>query len=207
MWKSLIVLALTGSGTVLACDLDDCALPAASHLERSGAGEVPSDRWAWMNHDLALARDWMADGEPANARQIALALDAAMRAQLDELVRARGAERVAQLHQALAALVLEAGGPPLDPLVIEAPAPRRTRARLGLGLARGDAEPEPEPFVGEPDDDDEDAIVGGDRVDRSERRREREREREGRTREASSADRGELPASRDVERPMPGPRP
>ena len=42
MWKTLMVLALSGAGTALACDLDDCDLATELHLERAGADQVLS---------------------------------------------------------------------------------------------------------------------------------------------------------------------
>lgn len=205
MWKTLMVLALSGAGTALACDLDDCDLATELHLERAGAGWVPEDRWTWMNHDLALARSWLADN-PAQTRQIVATLDSAMRAQLEDLVRARGAERTAMLHNALALLMVEAGGKPLASLSLESPKPRKSRLRVALRLGHPDEAPEPEAFVGEPDDEDDEA-VGQTREERQrDRDQERARDRE-RSRELTRADRSEPAEPREIERAGRDPRP
>lgn len=108
-----VVLWIASSGAALACGLDDCALADVDHLEGWRQDRIPADDFAWMNHDLALARAFLADGDDAKARQIVAGLDYALRLRAEEMVAARGRSRVAAFHRALRALQLDAGGPAL----------------------------------------------------------------------------------------------
>ncbi len=107
------VLWISLPGASLACGLDDCALPDGDHLESRRFDSIPADDWAWMNHDLALARSFLEDGDTAKARQIVAGLDYALRIRADEMVATRGRVRVAAFHRALRALQLDAAGPAL----------------------------------------------------------------------------------------------
>lgn len=115
MKRAFIAFAVwfAGSGAALACGLDDCALPDEDHLESRRFDRIPADDWGWMNHDLALARSFLEDGDTAKARQIVAGLDYALRLRADDMVAARGRARVMAFHRALRALQLDAEGPAL----------------------------------------------------------------------------------------------
>lgn len=102
----------------VACDLDDCAISNAFHLESGKFLSIPEDDWAWMNHDLALARAWLADGETEKAREILSTLYTAVKAQHGALVAARGPGRVEALVRTLQSLEREAGGQAFDDLPV-----------------------------------------------------------------------------------------
>ena len=116
LFTAVLALWMGAAGVAFACDLDDCPLPTAGHLESAELSRVPMDRWGWMNHDLALAQAWLSDGDDAMALEVATVLDEAMRAQLAPLVRTRGLSRVRALHRALQRVVIASGGAPLAPL-------------------------------------------------------------------------------------------
>lgn len=99
----------------LACELDDCQLAADAH-EVDGIASI--DGFAWMNHDLASARHAAAHGDRAGALDTVHALDRAMRAQLDALVKTRGPGHVEALHAALQRLVVSLDGTPLALLAV-----------------------------------------------------------------------------------------
>lgn len=110
------LLWIAPTSAALACGLDDCALPEAAHLETWRYDQIPADDWAWMNHDLALARAFLEDGDVARARQIVAGLDYALRNRAEAMVESRGRARVAAFHRALKTLQAETGGQPLAAL-------------------------------------------------------------------------------------------
>jgi hypothetical protein len=114
---ALVAVLAVLPGSAGACGLDDCALAHSLHLLDSTA---PDDRFAWMNHDLALARDAMNHGNRGTAISLAGTLDNAMRARLDALLDTRGHDGVIALHEALDEVTRRAGGFPLAPLPIAA---------------------------------------------------------------------------------------
>jgi hypothetical protein len=111
---ALALALLTGAAAAspTACALEDCSLALAWHQveARAPAG------WAWMAHDLALARHSARSGHAAAALQQARALDAALVAQLPWIDRAGGEAWARDLHRALALLVVSLDGAPLADL-------------------------------------------------------------------------------------------
>ena len=97
---------------VQACDLDDCSL--SEDLHHVDGQPALTDRWAWMHHDLALARAAARQGQRARAIDIAASLDHAIKANLAQLLIDRGSVSVLQLHATLQALVLDCQGQPLQ---------------------------------------------------------------------------------------------
>jgi hypothetical protein len=110
---ALVAVFAVLPGPAEACGLDDCALSHSLHLLNATA---PDDRFAWMNHDLALARDANNHGNRATAIALAATLDGAMRARLPALLDTRGPDAVIALHSALDDVTRRAGGFPLAPL-------------------------------------------------------------------------------------------
>ncbi|MDP6933423.1 MAG: hypothetical protein QGG40_10935 [Myxococcota bacterium] len=103
------------------CDMDDCTL--ARHLHQvedtpgvSGANARTPDKWSWMNHDLAMAREAARAGHRARAIRIATSVDHAMRAQIEPMVSGRGDQAVRDLHNALQAVIDRSQGSPLAEL-------------------------------------------------------------------------------------------
>ncbi len=181
-----VVLWITASGVARACGLDDCALPDVDHLESGRFHEMPADDWAWMNHDLALARAFLADGDPAKARQIVAGLDYAVRLRAPEMIEARGRARVAAFHRALRAIQAEADGPSL--------------ARLDLrriSEISGDVGGSSDVFSARAEDD------GSEGEDREEAADEARRERMERQDPVRSAPREELPDREPPSGPSP----
>lgn len=133
---ALTFISINHIKTAAACDLDDCALPIEQHLESARFAQIPTDDWAWMNHDLALARSFLEDGDEVKARQIVAGLDYALRIRADALVESRGKSRVMAFHRALARVQIQADGPPLASLELR---PRHgiTVTSTGSGLALG----------------------------------------------------------------------
>lgn len=122
---AVALLWILGSRPTLACDLDDCTLSDAAHRESPKFKELPNDEFAWMNHDLALARTWYVEGRSDRALAIIEGLDYAMRVRQDRMVAVRGRARVLALHTAIEELQVQAGGYPLAALDL----PRHQRGR------------------------------------------------------------------------------
>lgn len=137
------LLWIASAAAALACTLDDCDLPVADHRpDPASRAAIPADNWGWMNHDLALARAWLADGDPERALALVRVLDRAIRVQLDDLVEHRGERGVNALHQAIREVAVSAGGQ-LEPLVIPDRASngrrlRTARASSGVGLEKAE---------------------------------------------------------------------
>lgn len=122
MKRSIIAFAVLSclyAAPALACGLDDCELSDADHLESRRYDRIPGDDWAWMNHDLALARSFLADGDNAKARQIVAGLDYALRVRAPEMVAIRGRARVMAFYRAIREIQFEAGGPGLARLELD----------------------------------------------------------------------------------------
>ena len=155
-----------------ACDLDDCDLPLAQHLESARFIQIPGDDWAWMNHDLALARSYVEDGDLESARRVVAGLDYAMRIRADMLVESRGRSRVMAFHRALDRIQIQADGQPLATLEL-APRSGLTVSGGGHGVAFG---------ASDQDDDDagqtEEDPAASARRDAEARRRDEERPNE-----------------------------
>ena len=113
--RMLAATLVTVVTPALACGLDDCQLSAEAH-EVDGLASI--DGFAWMNHDLAAARHAAAHGDRAGALDIVHALDRAMRAQLDALVKTRSPGHVEALHAALQKIVVSLDGTPLPLLAV-----------------------------------------------------------------------------------------
>ena len=111
-----VLLWIASAHPALACGLEDCTLPDAAHLESPKYKTLPNDEFAWMNHDLALARSWLADGRSDKTLQIVEGLDYAIRVRQDRMVAVRGKARVRALHVAIEDLEVAAGGYPLAEL-------------------------------------------------------------------------------------------
>lgn len=136
MFSVFLFLSALLARDVAACDLNDCSLPDSAHLETPAAAPVPGDRFAWMNHDLALARSFLADGDALQARQLADTLDSAMRAQLPQMVRVRGADRVEAMFAALQDVNVNAGGEPFPLIPLERPVkPSRSARKAESGVS------------------------------------------------------------------------
>ena len=108
-----------GYGASMACGLDDCNLPARLHQVGPASmedGDLPTDQWAWMNHELAVARMALSHGRPAFALETAHALYSSLEAQGFALATERGAESVDDFSESLQELVLQCGGSPLRKL-------------------------------------------------------------------------------------------
>jgi|GEM_PF-3361685 len=112
--RTLILFVALYSTAALACDLDDCTLSDALHLESQAP--IPADSWTWMNHDLAVARDALRSGEKSRAIALVRDLDRLMRTNLDAMTAVRGPERVRAMHAALQKISEQAGGWPLAEL-------------------------------------------------------------------------------------------
>ena len=185
---ALTFISINHIKTASACDLDDCALPFEQHLESLRFTGLPEDDWAWMNHDLALARSFLEDGDVVKARQIVAGLDYALRIRAEPLVASRGRSRVMAFHRALARVQIEADGVPLASLDLRAGHGISTTASGQTGLA----------FGARAEDDDGDSSSGDDdpssaaRRDAETHRRDEEPQRE----------RAE-PRSNQSDRPMP----
>ena len=134
---ALTFISINHIKTAAACDLDDCALPLDQHMESARFTTVPSDDWAWMNHDLALARSFLDDGDAVKARQIVAGLDYALRIRAEPLVASRGRSRVMAFHRALQRVQLEADGTPLASLELRPARSLSTSASGPSGLAFG----------------------------------------------------------------------
>ena len=63
--RLFIGLFIFFSSSALACDLDDCTLSVALHSVDQT--QAPEDSYSWMNHDLAVGRDSLSDGDRARA--------------------------------------------------------------------------------------------------------------------------------------------
>lgn len=107
--RSLFITALLFSTTAVAgsyhCTLDDCLL--ANHLHQLEA--PPVDGYAWMVHDLALARQAVRDGDHSRAGQIATNLQFTLERQGARIVEADGEAFVKALSEATSD-ILEATG-------------------------------------------------------------------------------------------------
>jgi hypothetical protein len=118
----IIILALapqqltaqTGPTAGQSCELDDCSL--SGQLHQVASQQPTLDRWAWMNHDLAVARTAAKQGQRASAIEIVIDIDRSLRANLAQVLIDRGPEAVLQLHATLQALVADCQGKPLDVL-------------------------------------------------------------------------------------------
>lgn len=147
---AVVLLCISTSGPVYACDLDDCSLTDASHRESPKYKALPTDEFAWMNHDLALARTWLSEGRKDKTIQIVAGLDYAIRVRVDTMVGVRGKNRVRALHAAIAELQIQAGGYPLAPLDLGGPRKRtevaeKDKAEAPVPAVAVDAAPEPSP--------------------------------------------------------------
>ena len=107
--RSLFITALLFSTTAVAgsyrCTLDDCVL--ANHLHQIEA--TPVDGYAWMVHDLALARQAIRDGDHSRAGQIATSLQFTLERQGAGILEADGEAFLQALSEATSDL-LEASG-------------------------------------------------------------------------------------------------
>ena len=112
--RLFIGLFIFFSSSALACDLDDCTLSVALHSVDQT--QAPEDSYSWMNHDLAVGRDSLSDGDRARALALVRDLDGLLRTHIKDIVRIRGEVRVRALHTALQDLARDAGGWPLAEL-------------------------------------------------------------------------------------------
>lgn len=180
------VLSCLLAAPALACGLDDCELSDADHLESRRYDRIPGDDWAWMNHDLALARSFLADGDDAKARQIVAGLDYALRVRAPEMVAGRGRARVMAFYRAIREIQFEAGGPGLARLDLD-----RLISPTGGGGSGPDA------AATRTDDDDGDGDSRDDAAD------EARREALGRQRTTGSEPRQSEPRPQMPETPSP----
>jgi len=114
-----LIFGLSIAQPALACGLDDCRLPIQLHLTGvpdASKPEVDKDEWAWMNHELAVARDALATGRRAFALELAHGLFAALEAQGKPVAAQRGRQAVQDFFDSLQELVAQCGGRPLRPL-------------------------------------------------------------------------------------------
>lgn len=115
MFRAIAVTMLFSPQWAEACELDDCTLSDAMH-----AVSDPADRavheYAWLHHDLALARDALQRGETARALSLAHSLDQALRSRLTHVEANLGYPAVTAFHGALQTLVEKANGWPLADL-------------------------------------------------------------------------------------------
>lgn len=110
----LVATTLAHAG---ACGLDDCTLHTSLHKVHPDA-PLTLDAFAWMNHDLAVARDAVRHRDSATALRVAKDLDRALRTRLDAVVATRGTSGALAIHLVLQDIVRDAGGFPLEPLDI-----------------------------------------------------------------------------------------
>jgi hypothetical protein len=115
LFIAIIALWGLGSPAVAACDLSSCALPEDQHHSSAFKG-LPEDEWAWIDHDVTVAKAALRRGESSRALQIVAGLDHAVRLRQDAMIEGRGKRRVAALHRTLRKLAVEAGGSPLAEL-------------------------------------------------------------------------------------------
>lgn len=109
--SSLLFSLLFGIDSALACSISACELPDELHLESPRYDTIPADDWSWMNHDLALARVALSDGDVARAETIGLWLEHAIDLRLDAMNDGRGKRRVKALRHAVDSLTgLKPGG-------------------------------------------------------------------------------------------------
>ena len=189
MKRSIIAFAILSclyAVPALACGLDDCDLPDADHLESRRYDTIPADDWAWMNHDLALARSFLADGDNAKARQIVAGLDYALRVRAPDMVSERGRARVMAFYRAIREIQFEAGGPGLARLDLDR-----------LGAAGGSAGDGREAVATRTDDDGDDESSRDDAAD------EARREALGRQRTSGTEPRQREPQPQTPESPSP----
>ncbi len=111
----LVAATFAHAGTSGACGLDDCTLATSLHQVHPDA-PLQADAYAWMNHDLAVARDAVRRGDRAEALDLVATLDRALRAQLDHVVAVRGTSGALAIHLVLQDVSRAAGGFALEPL-------------------------------------------------------------------------------------------
>lgn len=190
---AVVLLWIASAQQARACDLDDCDLSDAAHLESPKYRDLPKDEFAWMNHDLALARSWLTAGRADKTLEIVAGLDYAMRVRLDRMVLARGKARVRALHEAVEDLEVAAGGYPLAGIELTGTRKRASAAPHGTADATASA-PAEQTTSEKAERDTSDERVA-DRARRDSASRER----------TVSSDRREPPSREPETRPLPRP--
>ena len=183
---ALAFISINHIKSASACDLDDCDLALASHLESARFVQIPADDWAWMNHDLALARSFLEDGDLVAARRIVAGLDYAMRIRADLLIESRGRGRVMAFHRALDRIQVAADGAPLASLDLRAPR-GLSISGSGVGFALG---------AGAEGDDDQDR-------DDEDPAASARRDAEARRRDEARPDERSVPQREPADKPLP----
>lgn len=87
-----------------ACGLKTCPFPAGWHMEDARYRLIVDDEWSWINHDLAVAREALSEGDVARAQTIGLGLKVAVQLRRPAMEKSRGKERVRALERAIDAL-------------------------------------------------------------------------------------------------------
>lgn len=115
--RTLLLIAFAALSTravawAPACPLEGCHLAPSLHAPTATtpAAELEAEPYAWLLHDLALARLALDEGDRALAQELAGGAHLALRAQADWIVRARGADLTMALHHALSEVLVRAGG-------------------------------------------------------------------------------------------------
>lgn len=106
---ALVVSSILGVHPAMACGLGSCRLPDDWHLENERFNTIPGDEWSWMNHDLALARLALENGDFARAESIGTWLNHAIELRREQMEDVRGKRRVNAMRRAASQLASNAG--------------------------------------------------------------------------------------------------
>ena len=93
--------SLTAPHPASACGLDSCPFPVGWHMEDARYRLIVDDEWSWINHDLAVAREALAEGDTQRATQIGVGLKLAVQLRRPDMEAQRGKERVRALERAI----------------------------------------------------------------------------------------------------------
>lgn len=102
---TLVLSLIFGFDSAIVCGIGSCDLPAELHLENGRYDTLPADEWSWMNHDLALARVALANGDHNRAENIGRWLEHAIDLRMDAMVDGRGKLRVKALNRAVNGII------------------------------------------------------------------------------------------------------